>query len=115
MLPTPAPIPPGNRTQLESSCEPRFFESLYRRPPIVEATRAQSHAADKQALEKLGLVARSDDELGAAATDIDDEGPLLYTRREMSDSEIDEPGLLHAGDDLDLVPENFLRGSQEAV
>ena len=63
----------GDRTQLEPRGEPRAREALLAEPPVVEMLLAEPDAADRQALEMLRLVAFADDELRAAAADVDDE------------------------------------------
>ena len=47
----------------------------------------------------------ADDDLGAAAADVDDEEALLGMRPEAADAEVDEAGFLLSGDDLDFGAE----------
>src|SRR5690606_40637991 len=67
-------------------------------------------------LELLRLVTLADDQLGAAAADVDDERRAGSARRMMRDAEIDQPGLLEPGDHLDRMPaERPLRGREKHV
>ena len=50
--------------------------------------------------EHLALLA--DEELGAAAADVDEQEPLVEDRHGLEHAEVDEAGLLDAGDDLDV-------------
>ncbi len=63
----------------------------------------------------LRLVAFADDELGAAAADIDDEKRAVRGIRVVRDAEIDQARLFDAGDDVDGVAERFLGLREECV
>ena len=52
------------------------------------------------AQQHLGAVA--DDQLGAAAADVDDEDPLVEQRQELDHAEMDQTRLLDARHDVDV-------------
>ena len=52
---------------------------------------------------------RPSDELGRAAADVDDEDPLVEDGHRLEHTEVDEAGLLDAGDHLDVHP-GFVAG-----
>ena len=60
-----------------------------------------------------GLEPLPDDELGAPASDVHDEPPPSVVRQGVGHAEIDEPGLLVPGDDLDGVAQRPLGRNEE--
>ena len=60
-----------------------------------------------------GVVALADDELGAAAADVDHQTLAGGVRHAVRDARVDEARLLHAGDDLDRVAERLARALEE--
>jgi hypothetical protein len=77
-----------------------------------EAQRA-GHAADPEALGLEHLRAFADDELRAAAADVDHEPARARGRQAAVDAEVDQARLLAARHHLDAVPERGLRREQE--
>src|SRR5690606_26452479 len=113
------PRPPGaaepltDRAQLELHLEPRLREAPAAEPAVAEELPGEVHAADLETLELPGLVALADDQLRAAAADVDDERRARDARRIVRDAEVDQPRLLDAGDHLDGMPPERLLGRGE--
>ena len=87
--------------------------------PLGEASpgkvfHRQADAADLERLGLLGTNAASDDHLGRAAADVDDEARHLRRLQPRHAGE-DEARLFASGDDLDRSPEHGLRAQQEGV
>ncbi len=114
-LPAHAPEQRHDRSELEPHGETRALEALAGQLAVAEVLATQAHAADRETLEPLRLVAFADDELGAAAADVDDELGRLARVHMMGDAEIDEARLLHARDDVDGMAERLLGRSQERL
>src|SRR5690606_29858912 len=93
--------------------EPGTIEALPRKPAVAEMRAAQVHAADAQAFELLRLAALADDQLGAAAADVDDERRPRSARRMVRYAEVDEPRFLDAGDHLDRMAAERVLGGRE--
>ena len=112
------PAPPKRRSdgpQLEPHGEPRALETLLAELAVGEVRAADADAADVQAFEMLRLVAFADDQLGAAAADVDDEIGAVRRIRVVRDAEIYQARLFDAGDDLDGMAERFLGLREECV
>src|SRR5690606_40929977 len=101
--------------QLETDGEPRALEALLAQLAVAEVELRQLHAADRQALELPWLVALADDQLGAAAADVDHEIAAFAAVDVVRDAEIDQPRFLHAGDHLDRMAERLLGGGEERL
>nr|AMK59572.1 conserved hypothetical protein [uncultured bacterium UPO75] len=76
--------------------------------PSPKKTQAVRHAAQVQALQAQRLVMAADDELGAAAADVDHQLLAAVVRHAVGDAQINEPRLLDAGDDFDGMPQRAL-------
>jgi hypothetical protein len=74
---------------------------------------AHADATHVQALGDEGLELITDDELGAAAADVDRELPAHILGGAVGDAQVDEPGFLAPGDDLDGVAEGGLEFGQQ--
>src|SRR5690606_32102553 len=74
---------------------------------------AEIDAADGQAFEELRLAALADDQLRAAAADVDDEGWPRTARGMVRDAEIDQPRFLDPGDHLDRMAAERVLGGRE--
>ena len=81
-----------------------LLDVALRRAPSGEEPVGQAHRPQLQRTGREGLAALAQEELGAAAADVADEDALVVHREGGEDAEVDEPGLLHPGDDLDLDP-----------
>ena len=115
VLPAAAPKRCSDRSKLEPHREPRALETFRAELAVGEMRAADADAADVQALEMLRLVAFADDELGAAAADVDDESRAVRGIRVMRDAEIDQARLFDAGDDVDGMAERFLGLREECL
>ena len=113
--PTEPPKNRGDRAQLEPCCEARAIETLLAQLAVAEMLLTQADAADSETLEVPRLVAFADDELGAAAADVDDEVRSFGRVRMVRYAEVDQPGLLHARNHLHGMAERFLGRAQECV
>src|SRR5579883_510869 len=82
---------------------------------VPEEPLAEAHAAHLQALEVERREPLADDELGAAAADVDHQAPAGLARHGVRHAGIDEPRLLHAGDDLDGMPEGLAGALEESL
>ena len=87
--PTETPKRGRDWPQLQPHCEARTLETLRAQLTVVEMRAAHADAADRQALEMLRLVAFADDELRAAAADVDDEVRSLRRIGVVRHAEID--------------------------
>ena len=101
--------------QLEPHREPRALETFRAQLAVGEMRAADADAADVQAFEMLRLVALADDDLGAAAADVDDEIRSVRGVGVVRDAEVDEARLLDAGDDLDGMTERLLGLGEKRV
>ncbi len=101
--------------ELESRGHARAVDSLGRDLAIAEETLAQRNAAHLQTLELERCETLADDQLGAAAADVDDEALSRLARHGMGHSGVDEARLLHAGNDLDRMSQRFARPFQEGL
>ena len=113
--PAAAPERSRDRLQLESHREPRAIETLFGQLAVLEMLDAQADAADREALEIFRLIPFADDELRAAAADVDDEVRPLSRVRVVRNSEVDQPRFLDTRDDLDRMAERLLGGGKERV
>ncbi len=82
---------------------------------VAEEPLAQADAAHLQALELQRRQPLADDELGAAAADVDDQAPARLARHGVRHAGVDEPRLFHAGDDLDRVAERLAGALEEGL
>src|SRR6185503_4560293 len=114
-LPAPASKGRHHRPELEPHGQPRALEALRAELAVVEMRTADAHAADVQALELLGLMTFADDELRAAAADVDDEIRAVRRVRVMRNPEVDEARLFDTGDDLDGMSERLFSFREELV
>src|SRR5262249_4638993 len=93
------------RLELETRREPRSLEALGGYLAVAEEALAPGPTAHLQALELERIQSFSDDELGAATTDVDHESFTRLAWHGVRDTGVNEACLLHAGDDLDRVTE----------
>jgi hypothetical protein len=114
-LPAAAAEGCGDGAQLQACGESRALEPLGTQLAVSEVRAAHADASDVQALEMLGLIAFADDELGAAAADIDDEIRSVRRIGVVRDTEIDQSRLLDAGNDLHGMPERLFGFGEEGV
>ena len=62
-----------------------------------------------------GFNALADDELGAAAADVDHQALAWLARHGVRDARVNEPRLLHSGDDLDRVAESLAGALEKSL
>src|SRR4029077_993765 len=93
----------------------RALEALGGDLAVAEETLAERDAAHLQALELERSQLLADDELGAAAADVDHQAPAGLLRHGVRDAGIDEARLFHAGDDLDRVAECLTGALEEGL
>ena len=86
-----------DRLELLRAYEARPLEPLRRQLAVGEEALRQRDAAEVQALELQRLEAVADDELGAAAADVDDQPARRLGRQRVRDAGIDQARLLDAG------------------
>ena len=67
-----------------------------------EESVGQSHGAELEAARRERLAAFADQHLGRPAADVDEDQPLVERRHRLQHAEMDQPGLLQAGDHLDV-------------
>src|SRR5690606_41247967 len=72
------------------------ISALGRELAVAEEAQRAGDAAHLQALGLQRLVALADDELGAAAADVDDEPALRRGCQVVRDAEVDQAGLLRS-------------------
>ena len=82
---------------------------------LGEEPLGEPDGADLEAAGGQHVAPRPDDELGAAAADVDDEHLLVEDRHRLQHPEVDQPGLLDAGDHLDADVGLGQRRLQEVV
>jgi hypothetical protein len=104
-----------HRSQLEGRGDLRALEGFVAELAVGEEAPRPRHAAHVEAGRLAGLEPFADDDLGAAAADVDDEPAARGVRRVMRHPEVDEPRLLAARDDLDRVAERLRRLAQELL
>ena len=112
-VPLAAPEARHHRLDLELRRGARALHALLGDRAVAEVLRAQAHAAHVQALEPLGGEPLADDQLGAAAADVDHQPVAGLARRGVRDAEVDQARLFDAGDDLDRVAERIARPVEE--
>jgi hypothetical protein len=83
-------------------------------PPGKESL-AGADAAHVEALQAQGIVAFTDDQLRAAAADVNDEAPPDLRRQAVGRAQVDQARFLNAGNDLDGMTERAARPRQEDV
>src|SRR5690554_6509683 len=66
------------------------------------------HATHMQAFQRPWCEVLADDQLGGASTDIDDQPPPLAIAQSMSGTQVNQAGLLTAGDNLDAMAKQGL-------
>ena len=82
---------------------------------VFKEAQGAGNAADLETLALQCLVALSDDELGTAAANVDDQARVVVHGQSMGHALIDQAGFLAAGNHLDGVPERRLCGQQESL
>ena len=105
----PAAAPEGrlHRLELQARGQARSGHALGGDLAVAEEPLAQTDAAHLQALEVERREALADDELRAAAADVHHEALAGLARHGVRHAAVDEPRLLHAGDDLDRVAQGL--------
>ena len=86
---------------------------LGREAALREVRAAQAHATDVQAFHAHWLLPPADNDLRAAAADVEHQPLPVVVRQVARDALIDEPRLFLAGNDLDRMSERLLRGGQK--
>ena len=104
-----------DRLQLQPRRQPRAFDAFGRQPPVTEEALAQRHATDLHALQFQRLEALADDDLGAAAADVDHQPALIFIRQIVRHARIDQARLFHAGDDFDGETQCLARPLEERL
>ena len=104
-----------DRLEFQPRRQPRALDALGRQAAIAEVALAQRHAADLQALELQRLEMLADDDLGAAAADVDHQPPAVFVRQVVRDARIDQARLLHAGDDFDRETQRLARALEKRL
>src|SRR6185295_8729748 len=102
-IPLGAPETRRHGLELELGGGARALHALLGDHAVGEVLEAETHAAHVEAFEPLGDQPFADDELRAAAADVDHETMTRFAGHGVRDAEVDEPRLLDAGDDLDRV------------
>ena len=115
MLPAAAAEGRHHRLELQARGKARALHALGGDLAVAEEALAQGDAAHLQALELQGRQALADDELGAAAADVDHQALARLARHGVRDAGVDEARLLHAGDDLDRVAERLAGALEEGL
>src|SRR6185369_13368232 len=95
------------RFELEARGHAGTVEALLRDLAVAKESFAQRDAAHLQAFELERGETFADDQLGAAAADVDDQPPAGFARHGMRDAGVDEARLFHAGDDFDGMAERL--------
>ncbi len=80
-----------------------------------EEAVGETYGTELEAAGREGFAAFADEHLGRAATDVDEDQPLIERRHGLQHSEVDEPCLFQPGDDLDLDLGFAARPVQEHV
>ena len=101
--------------ELEARREPGSLDAFFREPAIAEVALAQRYASHLQALEHQRLEALADDDLGAAAADVDHQPAAAIVRQVVRDTRVDQPRLFHAGNDFDGKSEGLACTLQERL
>ena len=104
-----------DRLELDERRGGGLAERLAPQPTIGEEAVRVPDAAHVQALSALRVELLADDELGAAATDVDDEPTAAAVRERVRHTEVDEPGFLAARNHLDGVTERGRGLAQEVA
>jgi hypothetical protein len=101
----PALHGPQFELRLDLGALTRFVGDL----AVFEEPLRPRHAAHVETRQLADFEALADDDLGAAAADVDDEASPRHVRRMMRHSEVDEPSFLRSRDDFDRMPQRPLR------
>src|SRR5215472_11978033 len=104
-----------HRLELQARSQACALEAPCRDLAVAEEPLALRHAAHLQALELERREPLADDELGAAATDVDHQAPPGLARHGVRDAGVDEARLLHASNDLDGMTERLAGALQEGL
>ncbi len=113
LLPSRAAVLAHQHLDLAARGELRLLHRIFVDIATGEELPAVRNAADIQRLHQLGGVAVADDEFGRAAADIDDQPIAGAGGRIVRRAQVDQPGLLAAGDHLDRKAERVLCLDQE--
>jgi len=73
-------------------------------PIRLEEAPGEADGPQLEAAHRQGLTSLADEHLGAASADVDEQQPPIEDGDRLQDTELDEAGFLHPGDDLDLDP-----------
>src|SRR5262249_10498352 len=101
VLPPAAPELRLHGLELEARCAPRPLEALGGDLAIAEETLAPGDAPHLQAFELERVQPLADDELGAAAADVDHQAFARLARQRMRDARVDEARFFHSRDAFD--------------
>src|SRR4029077_9586700 len=96
-----------HRLEFHARSQARALDALGGDLAVAEEALAQGDAAHLQALERERGEAVADDELSAAAADVDHQALARLAWHGVRNPGVDEARLLHAGDDLDRVAERL--------
>ena len=83
--------------------------------PSRKKRSLEGHATHLQALEVQRREALADDQLRAAAADVDHQPSARLARHGVRDAQVNEARLFHAGDDFNRVPESGARAFEEGL
>ena len=112
-IPLGPPEPRHHGLELELGRGTRPLEPLLGDVTVGEVGGGHADAAHVEALEPPGSETFADDQLGAAAADVDHQPMAAFARRRVRNAEVDEARFLDAGDDLDRVAERLARAVEE--
>src|SRR5436305_295081 len=104
-----------HRLELEARREARALHALGGDLAVAEEALAQGDASHLQAFHVERRQPLADDELGAAPADVHHQALPGLARHGVRDARVDEPRLLHAGDDLDRMPERLAGTLEEGL
>ena len=116
LIPPVAPETRAHRLELEPARRSaRACMRFSVMPPSAKCARLRLTQPMYRLSSCLAARAFADDELGAAAADVDDQPATGLARHRVRDAEIDEARLLDAGDDFDRVAERLARAIEECA
>jgi len=104
-----------HRLELQARRQARALDALGGDLAVAEKPLAERDAAHLQALQLERREGLADDELGAAAADVDHQAPSRLVRHGVRHAQVDESRLLHAGNDFDRMPESLARTLEERL
>ncbi len=113
LLPARGPDALSDRLELELRGEHGLLEGLLLDDSVGEEAHRPAHAAHVQAVDLERFEAFTQDHLGAAAADVDDQARAGDQGLVVRDAEVDQARFLGAAQDLDRVSERRRRARQE--